>query len=361
MNDLKQIYYDDETGYTGLYKLYKRAKEKDQSVKISDVKAFLDKQYTHQINREDVRPKQYRTILANKPKDNYQMDLMIYNRFEKDGYKYILTCIDVNSRYVVAVPLRTREILGDGGVLKGIKKIFKEMGVPKHLNCDQEFIQSQALKDYFEGQRIKVHVSDTDEINKNAIIERFHRTLALLMKRWRDASSKNRKWYSVLDHIINNYNTSYHRTIKTSPNKVWGGEEENRQSPIYTNESEINIGDFVRVKQIKTIFGKGDALKYSKEIYRVVGQKKGKEKKYRLKDIKTNETLTKPREWWKDYELKKLSAIVETKDEEEEPEVKEEKKPSRKSKRLLKELETRVWFGEPSQSKRQRKISEYFV
>lgn len=359
MNDLKSLYYDDETGYTGLYKLYKRAKEKDPTITLSDVKSFLDKQYTNQINRSDVRPKQYRTILASKPRDNYQMDLMIYNRYERDGYKYILTCIDVNSRYAVAVPLKTRQIDGDG-VLKAVKKIFKEMGVPKHLNVDQEFIQSQALKDYFEGQRITLHVSDTDEINKNAIIERFHRTLALLMKRWRDASNKNRKWYSILDNIMKNYNTSYHRTIKTKPTMVWSGEEENRQSPIYTHESEINIGDVVRVKQLKTIFGKGDALKYSKEIYRVVERKLGKEKKYKLQDIETNHILDKPRSWWKDYELKKQSAIVETKDVEEEP-VKEEPRHTRKQKRLLKELEAGVWFGEPSQNKRQRKISDYFV
>lgn len=223
-------------------------------------------------------------------------------------------------------------------LLKAVKKIFKEMGTPKNLNCDQEFVQSKVLKDYFEGQRIKLHVSDTDEINKNAIIERFHKTLALLMKRWRDASAKNRKWYSVLDEILKNYNTSYHRTIKTTPDKIWRGEDQNHQAPIYTHESEIKIGDLVRVKQLKTIFGKGDALKYSKEIYSVVDQRKGKEKKYQLKDIKTNEILKKPREFWKDYELKKVNAIVETQDEEEEEPVKEAPRPTKKQKQELKNI-----------------------
>lgn len=357
---IRNLYYNDKTGYTGIKKLYERAKARDNTITMSDVRAFLDKQYTHQINRSDVRPKHYRTILANKPRDNYQMDLMIYNRFEKDGYKYILTCIDVNSRYAVAIPLKTREVLGEGGVLKAVKTIFKKMGIPKHLNCDQEFIQSRALKDYLDGQRITLHVSDTDEINKNAIIERFHRTIALLMKRWRDASSQNRKWYSVLDHILDNYNTSYHSTIKTTPEKVWEGNDENRQSPIYTFESEIGVGDLVRVKQLKTIFGKGDALKYSKEIYQVVEQKEGREKKYKLKDIKSGEILKKPRQFWKEYEIKKVDAIVETQDETEEPE-KEETKPTRKHKRALKELESGVYFGEPKDIKRQRKINEYFL
>lgn len=357
MTSLKELYYDPDTGYTGLYKLYKKAKEKDAGVRLSDVKAFLDKQYTHQINRSDVRPKHYRTILANKPRDSYQMDLMIYNRYEKDGYKYILTCIDVHSRYAVAVPLKSRQ---EGDILKGIKKIFKEMGVPKNLNVDQEFVQSRMMKDYFDGQRIKLHVSDTDEINKNALIERFHRTLAMLMKRWRDGTGK-KTWYSVLDKLLGNYNSSYHRTIKTTPEKVWTGNEESRQSPIYTFESEIEIGDLVRVKQIKTIFGKGDALKYSKEVYKVVEKKGGKEKKFKLKDVESGGLLNKPREWWKDYELKKLNAIVEVADEVEEEDVKEEPKKTRGQKKLLKELETGVWFDEDRSGKRQRKIDSYFV
>ena len=351
---LKETYYDDKTGFTGLLKFYKRAKEKDPNVTLSDVKAYLDKQYTHQINRDDVRPKTYRTILANNVRDNYQMDLMVYNRFEKDGYKYILTCVDVNSRYAVAVPLKSRET---DSLLKAIKRIFKEMGIPKNLNCDQEFVKSTVIKDYLTYKGIKLHVSDTDEINKNSIVERFHRTLALLLKRWRDGTKK-KDWYNVLDSLIDNYNTSYHRTIKTEPKKVWEGTDENHQSPIYTLESEIGIGDLVRVKQLKSIFGKGDALKYSKEVYTVVEMKLGKEKKYKLEDVKTRKILDKPRLWFKDYELKKVSSIVETSGDIVE-EDEEEPRQTRKQKKALKELETNALYNGVVEGKRQRKLTDF--
>ena len=284
-----------------------------------------------------MRPDKYRTILAQKPRENYQVDLVVYDRYKDGKYKYILTCIDVYSRFAVAVPLKTREA---GRILEALKHVFKEMGKPVHLNCDQEFYQSSKLKQFFDTEGVTLHVSDTDEINKNAIIERFHRTLSLLLKRWRDGTGK-RNWHNILNSLVDNYNTSYHRTIKSEPEKVWSGKEENRQSPIHTFESEIDLGDLVRVKQLKKVFGKGDALKYSKELYKVLEKKLGREKKYKLEDVESGEVLTKPRLWFKDYELKQTSAIVERK-----PEEKPEKpEPTRQQRKLLKELETDANFG----------------
>jgi len=51
-----------------------------------------------QILLEYRKPKRYLPIVAKYPGDCFQMDIMVYNRFEYNGYKYILTCIDVFSR-----------------------------------------------------------------------------------------------------------------------------------------------------------------------------------------------------------------------------------------------------------------------
>jgi hypothetical protein len=48
---------------------------------------------------------------------------MVYNRFQYDNYKYILTCIDVYSRYAQAIPLKS-----------------------KHLNVDQELWNTRELQ-----------------------------------------------------------------------------------------------------------------------------------------------------------------------------------------------------------------------
>lgn len=318
--NLKGLYYDPKTGYSGLVKLYKKAKEQfpDEPITLSDVRSFLDKQYTYQINRQDVRPKYYRTILAKKPRENYQMDIMIYDRFADGEYKYILVAIDVYSRVAYAVPLKTREAVE---IRKKIDKIFRVLGKPKNVNTDQEFSRAGLLQEYFLEQGVTHHISETGEINKQAIVERFNRTLALMLRRWREGTGRT-DWSNVLNDLIKNYNNSYHRTIKATPADVWKDIVLPSQSPIYQFETELEVGDLVRLKLIKETFTKGDALKYSPEEYVIVAKKDGIEegkklKKFRIKNIATNQVLRKPREWWKDYELKKVNAIVEKKTEEE--------------------------------------------
>lgn len=314
MEGLKDLYYDPTTGFTGLVKFYKRIKEINPDITMTDIKGFLNRQYTFQINRQGVRPKFYRTILAKSPRDNYQMDIMVYDRYADGNYKNILCVVDVNSRYADAEPLKSRKVDEVDGLLPAIKKIFKRMGKPKNVNSDNEFLQSKSIQKYFSDEGIIHHVSDPDEINKQAIVERFNRTLALLLQRYREGTGKN-NWSSVLDDLMNNYNSSYHRTIRGRPIDVWSGLSKNKQSPIYMFEDEINVGDNVRIKMIKLMFGKGDSLKYSPEIYNVVEQKDGVEdgkklRKYKLRNIETNKILTKPRTYWKSYELKKVDNII---------------------------------------------------
>jgi len=326
---LKDLYYDPKTGFSGLVKLYKIAKERDPTITLSDVKAFLARQYTFQINRQDMRPKFYRTILSKAPKDNYQMDIMVYSRYPDGAYKYMLNVVDVHSRYAMSVPLKARTVGqepiealnvddiagGDEKVIDAIDKVFKKMGIPKNVNSDQEFSRPLAVQRYFQDKGVTHHISETDEINKQAIVERFNRTLALLLKRWRDGTGRE-DWHNVLDDLVDNYNKSYHRTLKGRPIDVWNGNAENKQTPLYMFEAEIEVGDLVRLKLIKDIFSKGDSTKYSEEVYVVVEKKDAVEngrklKKFRIKNVDTNHVLTKPREFWKDYELKKVDSIVE--------------------------------------------------
>ena len=182
MNELKDLYYDPTTGYTGLVKFYKRVKSINPDITMTDVKGFLNRQYTFQVNREGVRPKFYRTILAKAPRDNYQMDVLLYNRYADGDYKNILCVIDVNSRYADVEALKSRKVDDVDGLLPAIKKIFKRMGKPKNVNSDNEFFQAKSIQKYFYDEGIKHHVSDPNEVNKQAIVERFNRSLALLLQ-----------------------------------------------------------------------------------------------------------------------------------------------------------------------------------
>ena len=75
-----------------------------------------------------------------KPNDQHQFDLlyMSHNVFEGNTYKYILTGIDLASRYTVARALRTKKSSKATFVLESV---YKEGGVfkyPKVCQCDNE-------------------------------------------------------------------------------------------------------------------------------------------------------------------------------------------------------------------------------
>lgn len=316
MVELKDIYYDVSKGYVSLDKLYKKAKEELPDITRKEVKDFLDEQGVAQLTKETKKPDKFNTIYVKGIRDNYQIDIIIYDRYKIDGFQYILCVVDVHSRYASCRAMTNRENIN---ILYKLKDIFKELGIPKNINCDNEF-NTKLLNDFFSKNDIVCHYSEVGELNKNAIVERFNRSLAGMFQKWRVATGK-KKWYKVLNDLVYNYNNTYHRTIKAKPADIWKGEDTNKQV-INVVDNKFVKGMKVRIKQVKKIFGKGDYVKYSREIYyidRISGNKiylLGGERSY------------------KPYELIKVENVV-YKDFEPPDEVKTVKKKSR----LLKEIE----------------------
>ncbi len=79
----------------------------------------------------------------------------MYDRFKFNKYKYILCIIDIYLKFVQTTALTNRNI---DTILKAIQKIFNSMGIPKNLNCNNEF-NTNKLNKYFEKNNINVFYS----------------------------------------------------------------------------------------------------------------------------------------------------------------------------------------------------------
>ena len=130
------VYYGARTGYTSVEKLYRRAHSEGLKVTRPQVQEFISKQFTAQVNQPDVLPKVYNSIISTKPRNNYQIDLMIYDRYTYQKYKYMLVVIDVFSRFLQVVPLTTRKF---PVIMDKLNDVCKKIGYPKNINCDNEF------------------------------------------------------------------------------------------------------------------------------------------------------------------------------------------------------------------------------
>ena len=73
-----------------------------------------------------------------KPNEQHQFDLlyMPHNLLEGNTYKYILTGIDVASRYKIARPLRTKKSSEVAFVLEAMYKKCSAFTYPKTFQCD---------------------------------------------------------------------------------------------------------------------------------------------------------------------------------------------------------------------------------
>jgi transposase InsO family protein len=96
-------------------------------------------------------------------------------------------------------------------------------GFHKNLNCDNQF-NVPAFRNCFSKQGTKLWFSQPEQPLKNAIIERFWITLALLIQRMR-TGVKSFDWAKELPNVINNYNTTYHITLKATPHEVFEGKK----------------------------------------------------------------------------------------------------------------------------------------
>ena len=269
---IKKYFYDVKLGYTSADKIHKKLLEDGHDISMSNVQKFYKNQ---EVNQKTLRKplksdRVYNSVVASQYGANYQIDIIVYDRFEFQKYKYILCIIDVYSRYACCRAMTNRR---NETILNAIKSIFSEMGVPQAINSDNEF-NKKMFNQYFIENDITTYFSQPDEINKNALVERFNRTICGLIQKWR-LSTGLYNWHTILNDIVNNYNNTYHRTIRTTPMKIKNGEDINHQIVnVVTHDFKIN--DRVRASKPKTVFSKGDKITFTHTIYRVTEIDKNK-------------------------------------------------------------------------------------
>ncbi|XP_070569265.1 uncharacterized protein [Ptychodera flava] len=124
---LRDIYYNPETGFGGAESLYRRVREQYPDLKVTrrKVKEWLDAQLTYTLHRPVRRTQRGRRIFVTRIDEQWQMDLVEMGQFEREngGMRYLLTVIDVLSKYAWAVPIKTKT--GDH-VLAAMKGIIND-------------------------------------------------------------------------------------------------------------------------------------------------------------------------------------------------------------------------------------------
>jgi hypothetical protein len=128
---------------------------------------------------------------------------------------------------------------------------------------------------------------------KASLVERFNRTLKSRMWKYFTAN-ETRKWINIIQNLVDDYNNTYHRTIKMTPieasrpensltvwHNIYGAYlAEKYGTPAY------KVGQTVRISKYKSIFDKGYLPNYTEEFYKIKEVKLGRPTVYMLEDLK---------------------------------------------------------------------------
>ena len=76
------------------------------------------------------------------------------------------------------------------------------------------------------------------------------------------------------DGIVNEYNSTYHRTIKMKPIDVKDNTYIDFGKEVNDNDPKFKVGDHVRISKYKNIFAKGYTPNWSEEVF-VIKEIKG--------------------------------------------------------------------------------------
>jgi hypothetical protein len=148
------------------------------------------------------------------------MDLIDMQKLKASnrGYAYILTCIDLFSKFAWAAPLKSKT---STAVASAVKTIFQNerksnFRLPKEVQTDNGSEFKGKVELLLKSNNVRVVRSQPHSPTSQAQVERFNGTLKRKIKTMMLVHD-SLAWFSWLSSLTRNYNNSIHRVTKSTP------------------------------------------------------------------------------------------------------------------------------------------------
>ena len=285
MNDwqtyLQSIYYDPKHpgSLTGPKKLYEAIRaEGKYTLSLAKIKTWLKGQETYTMTRQVRRKFPRRHYVVEGLDSRWQSDLMdmIYVSQYNDGIKYLMIVIDIFSRYVWVVPLKSKQARE---VTEGMSDLLKKLSrKPKVFQSDSgSEYKNHVFKAMLKRQGI-VQLFALNE-TKASLAERVIKTLKMRLYRYM-LKHVTYRYLDVLDKVVASYNRTQHRSLGRSPASVDRDNEsevrldqylirKKTKAPKLKQTFTFKEGDTVRVSHLRRAFDREYQEKWSGEIFTI--------------------------------------------------------------------------------------------
>ena len=288
---LTKIYYDPENtaSFSSVEKLYVAARQKKRKITRKDVVEFLQKQEVYTLHHPVKERFKRRKTLAKYKDHIWQIDLIDMSQFSRinHGYKFILTCIDILSRFGFAIPIRNKTGESVISAFQHIFSKFKRKPTKIHSDRGGEFT-NHAFQQFLKQEKI-IHYYSYSEL-KAAVVERFNRTLKSKLYKY-FTYQKSNQYVKVLPLIVLSYNNTTHSAHGTAPNDVTKRNQKKIWKILYEKYlktkpgiPKFQVGNNVRISKTRKQFQKGYLQRYTQEVFKIKQIKYSIPVTYQLKD-----------------------------------------------------------------------------
>ena len=130
----------------------------------------------------------------------------------------------------------------------------------------------------------------THNEGKSVVAERFVRMLKSKIYKYMTSISKN-VYIDKLGDIVDEYNNTYHTTIKMKPIDVKDNTYINTSKEINNKDPKFKVGDRVRILKYKNIFAKGYTPNWSEEVFVINKVKNTVPSTYVINDLNGEEII----------------------------------------------------------------------
>ena len=248
-----------------VYKFFDKKSKGSGAKHVNTKLAIQNQQLVEELHKTIIRKLEKRKVHA-AFKDNIWgadlADMQLLNKYNK-GIRFLLCVIDIFSKYAWVVPLKDKKGVS---IVVAFQSILKQSNrKPNKIWVDKgsEFYNA-SFKKWLRDNDIVMY--STNNEGKSVVAERFIRALKSKIYKCMTSISKN-VYIDKLDDIVNEYNNTYHTTIKMKPIDVKDNTYINTDKETNDKDPKFKVGDRVRISKYKNIFTKGYTPNWSEEVF----------------------------------------------------------------------------------------------
>ena len=268
---IAKIYFN-ESGYGSKQRTLKESREKDKSIRMTDIEEFFRKNVEQ---KKQLRG--FNSFVSPHPYYEFQVDLFFINDLEKQNYRVGMIIIDTFSRYMVIIPIKSK---GEGdvaaGLIEGLNKFEKR---PQIIYSDDEkALSTDAIQKYLKDEGIHHHITRAHANFSERAIRSFKDALYKRIDNdLKKDKTKNVQWTDYIHQVVLTYNTHLkHSGIGMTPKEALKKDNHLKAKLKMVSQAnktrrypELKVGDEVKIYRKKPITEKERTSVWQPQIYTV--------------------------------------------------------------------------------------------